>query len=150
MSEHILESQEKQPMKNVRASLITTLVSALALTAFALVPTAHADSHDVPAAPHVAMDIDGKYQVWGDTNYTGMSCAWINDDMDWRTCPNGTNFNDLASAWQNRGFAGSYGSVRVFENIGYGGASTCAPNASQGNIPWEWNDRISSHYWTNC
>ncbi|MFE2548324.1 hypothetical protein ACFXGI_07200 [Streptomyces sp. NPDC059355] len=35
--------------------------------------------------------------------------------------------------------------MRVYEDIGHGGASTCAPNGGAGNVPWECNDRISSH-----
>ncbi|MFK0233954.1 peptidase inhibitor family I36 protein [Streptomyces vinaceus] len=96
---------------------------------------------------------DGTYWVWEDTNRGGHSCGWSGDDSDWRTCGAGGNFNmnDRASSWWNNGYAGSFGDVRVYENIGYGGASTCAPNGGSGNIPWEWNDRISSHKWvTNC
>lgn len=53
--------------------------------------------------------------------------------------------------WSNSGYPGSFGDVRVYADINYVGASTCAPNGGSGNIPSEWNDRISSHKWvTNC
>ncbi|MCC0094171.1 peptidase inhibitor family I36 protein [Streptomyces flavotricini] len=94
---------------------------------------------------------DGNYWVWEDTSRGGHSCGWSGNDSDWRTCGAGGNFNmnDRASSWWNNGYAGSFGDVRVYENINYGGASTCAPNGGAGNVPWEWNDRISSHKWVN-
>lgn len=96
---------------------------------------------------------DGNYYVWEDTNRGGRYCGWSIDDRDWRTCgANGSfDMNDRASSWWNNGYSGAYGDVRVYADINYGGASTCAPNGMGGNIPWEWNDRISSHKWvTNC
>ncbi|GLV83170.1 hypothetical protein Slala03_28590 [Streptomyces lavendulae subsp. lavendulae] len=129
----------------------TMLACALALPLLAL-PTTLATASAAPAdASGVAAD--GNYWVWADTNRGGPACGWSGNDSDWRTCGAGNNYdmNDRASSWWNNGYAGSLGDVRVYENIGYGGASTCAPNGSSGNIPWEWNDRISSHKWvTNC
>ncbi|WP_330288152.1 hypothetical protein [Streptomyces sp. NBC_00576] len=58
---------------------------------------------------------------------------------------------ELSPLWSNSGYPGSFGDVRVYADINYVGASTCAPNGGSGNIPSEWNDRISSHKWvTNC
>ncbi|MEU8522442.1 peptidase inhibitor family I36 protein [Streptomyces sp. NBC_01216] len=96
---------------------------------------------------------DGNYWVWEHTAFGGSKCGWSGNDSDWRTCGFGGRFNmnDRASSWRNSGYGGAYADVRVYENIGYTGASTCAPNGGSGNIPWEWNDRISSHKWvTNC
>ncbi|MFF4578695.1 peptidase inhibitor family I36 protein [Streptomyces sp. NPDC001373] len=83
----------------------------------------------------------------------GPACGWSGNDPDWRTCGAGNDYdmNDRASSWWNNGYSGALGDVRVYADINYGGASTCAPNGSAGNIPWEWNDRISSHKWvTDC
>lgn len=96
---------------------------------------------------------NGAYWVWENANRGGSACGWSGNDSDWRTCGWGDDFNmnDRASSWWNNGYPGSFGDVRVYADIGYGGASTCAPNGGSGNIPSEWNDRISSHKWvTNC
>ncbi|MEV6955845.1 peptidase inhibitor family I36 protein [Streptomyces sp. NPDC051183] len=129
----------------------TMLACALALPLLAAPATLTTASASPADAAGVAAD--GNYWVWADTNRGGPSCGWSGNDSDWRTCGSGGNYNmnDRASSWWNNGYSGSLGDVRVYEDINYGGASTCAPNGSAGNIPWEWNDRISSHKWvTNC
>ncbi|MFF1280344.1 peptidase inhibitor family I36 protein [Streptomyces sp. NPDC058299] len=129
------------PLLTVPAAL-TTASAATADTATGSTTTASASG----------MAADGAYWVWEDTNRGGHSCGWSGDDANWSTCgPNGSfNMNDRASAWFNNGYGGAYGDVRVYEDISYRGASTCAPNGGQGNIPWEWNDRISSHKWVTA
>ncbi|WP_158813370.1 peptidase inhibitor family I36 protein [Streptomyces rimosus] len=82
----------------------------------------------------------GYYHVWEHTNRGGRECRWRAND-DWRDCgywPARWNVNDKASSWWNNGYSGTLADVRVYEHIGHGGASTCAPNGSAGNIPWEW------------
>ncbi|MFD3518461.1 hypothetical protein [Streptomyces sp. NPDC058657] len=127
------------------------LAGALALPLLA-VPAALTTASAAPADT-TGVSADGNYWVWEETNFGGTSCGWAGNDSDWRSACAGGRFNmsDRASAWQNSGYGGALGDVRVYENIGWTGASTCAPNGGRGNIPWEWNDRISSHKWvTNC
>ncbi|MEU3777549.1 peptidase inhibitor family I36 protein [Streptomyces sp. NPDC032472] len=130
-----------------------TLLAVGTLTAALLAVPATATTAGAATADASGVAADGNYWVWEHTNRGGAACGWSGNDADWRTCgSSGTfNMNDKASSWWNNGYAGSLGDVRVYEDINYGGASTCAPNGSAGNIPWEWNDRISSHKWvTNC
>ncbi|MCX4238761.1 peptidase inhibitor family I36 protein [Streptomyces sp. NPDC020707] len=135
-------------MRKFRTMLLAGAFVLPLLTVPATLSTARAatpDTSDLAA--------DGAYWVWEDTNRGGSQCGWSGNDADWRTCGwgGGYNMNDRASSWWNNGYSGAYGDVRVYADINYGGASTCAPNAGSGNIPWEWNDRISSHKWvTNC
>jgi hypothetical protein len=135
-------------MRKFRTMLLAGAFVLPLLTVPATLSTARAatpDTSDLAA--------DGAYWVWEDTNRGGAQCGWSGNDADWRTCGwgGGYNMNDRASSWWNNGYSGAYGDVRVYADINYGGASTCAPNAGSGNIPWEWNDRISSHKWvTNC
>jgi hypothetical protein len=135
-------------MRKFRTTMLACALALPLLAAPTMLTTASATPAD---ASGVAAD--GNYWVWENTNEGGARCGWSGNDADWRTCGAGGNYNmnDKASAFWNNGYAGSLGDVRVYENIGYGGASTCAPNGTRGNIPWEWNDRISSHKWvTGC
>lgn len=135
-------------MSKIRTLLLASAIALPLLAVPATVTTANA----APADP-ANVTADGNYWAWVDTNFGGQACGWGGNDPNWGTCGAGSNFNmsDRASSWRNSGYSGTLGDVRVYEHIGYGGASTCAPNGGQGNIPWEWNDRISSHKWvTNC
>ncbi|MEU2390569.1 peptidase inhibitor family I36 protein [Streptomyces sp. NPDC007369] len=139
-------------MRKYRSLFLAGALTASLLAVPAALTTAGAAPAEAsgPAAAS-ALAADGNYWVWEHTNRGGALCGWAGNDADWRTCgASGTfDMNDKASSWWNNGYAGSYGDVRVYENVNYGGASTCAPNGSAGNIPWEWNDRISSHKWVN-
>ncbi|KAA6212261.1 hypothetical protein CP973_22750 [Streptomyces albofaciens JCM 4342] len=141
-------------MRTLRTLISTGAVITTLCAGLATAPAADAADSPGPLPAGKALAEPGYYHVWEHTNRGGRECRWRANDDDWRDCgywPARWNVNDKASSWWNNGYSGTLADVRVYEHIGYGGASTCAPNGSAGNIPWEWNDRISSHKWvTNC
>jgi hypothetical protein len=128
------------------------------------------------AAGPPAQAADGNLYAYEDAYFKGDHCAWKYDHADWRyvewAMPHrgdcswfgsglNSNFNDEASAVWNNGFADPrYGDVRLFRDINYGGPSMCLRTGERWadlSLGYERfsdgtyaNDRISSHYWTNC
>ncbi|GGN45091.1 hypothetical protein [Streptomyces fuscichromogenes] len=142
--------------RKIRASLAAAAV-ATALTAVAVPSTAHAST----AAPRTSAAADGYLYAWTNLNRGGSYCRWYGDDDDWSTCSPGGYMQDQASSVENRGYAGAYGDVKLFKNIGYDASAgySCLDNGQYlnnlANYYWSngtgMNDSITSHYWvTGC
>lgn len=120
-----------------------------------------ATSAFVAAAPiQNAAAADGYFYIWEHINQGGKQCRWYGTDADYRFNPAGTcvggnqnqNANDIASSWLNNGYANAFPDVRVYEHIDRRGASVCVPRGQLWSnlVPSGWNDRASSHGWTDC
>lgn len=101
----------------------------------------------------IASAADGYFYIYNGPNFGGTVCRWFGNDADYRYNSNGggcnMNVNDWASSWWNNGYAGYLEDVNVREHINYGGADFCVPNGyAYPYLGW-WDNRASSHFWSN-
>lgn len=116
-------------MNKVRSTLIALTTGVLATGSMVL--AAGPAAADGPPTPSARAFCDpGDFCAWQDTDYRPTSgvngrAHWFGNDTSW-----GSNINNKATSFWNRGIAGNLDDVRVYNGSNWSGSSFCLTRGS--------------------